>query len=50
MDAALIIGGIILVIIGTGAFSFLEGQDLMLAYYTGIAFVTIGKVMVIAGL
>jgi hypothetical protein len=32
-----------------GAFSFLERQDLILAYYTGIAFVPIGIVMVIAG-
>jgi uncharacterized membrane protein HdeD (DUF308 family) len=49
MEAALIIGGIILVIIGIGAFSFCVRQDLILGYYTGIAFVPIGILMVITG-
>lgn len=49
MSASLIISGIILIIFGTGAFSFLERVDLILAYYTGIAFVPIGIVMVISG-
>jgi hypothetical protein len=49
MDAALIIGGIILVIIEVllnWCFLDLGGADLILAYYKGIAFVTIGIVMV----
>ncbi len=49
MSASLIISGIILIIFGIGAFSFSERVDRILAYYTGIAFVPIGIVMVISG-
>ncbi len=49
MSASLIISGIILIIFGIGAFSFLQRVDLILAYYTGISFVPIGIVMVISG-
>jgi uncharacterized membrane protein HdeD (DUF308 family) len=49
MESALIVCGIILLVFGISTFSFLERVDLILAYYTGIAFVPIGIVMVVGG-